>query len=164
MRRLSQWDPRWYRVTMGNSNVRLGPEGCLVTSICMISSKLYPKAKIDPNEAAKQWKFTDSSYPYGAGLLLWTESKFKGMNFVERVTSWGPQAKEHVRELLEEDGYGVCIEVQTRKGGRHWVACVGPSIWGWATNDPWTGKRLYKTVGVGTPYKRILGYCVFRKK
>jgi hypothetical protein len=122
----------------------------------MIFSKFHPwNDLLDPGEMSQKWKFNNN-------LLDWS-TDFWGMEFVERVWSYNPEQDEEIKKLCKSPLYGVALQVQTRNGGVHWVACSGKSVLGWATNDPWTGRRLWKTVGFGAPYVRVLGWVKFSK-
>lgn len=157
MRRIKQRDPRWTSVTIGDSHSTVGAQGCLICSLCMLFSDFHPyNDLLDPGRMAKAWKFNNN-------LLDWS-TDFWGMEYVERVWSYHPDQDKEIKKLCNSPLYGVALQVQTRTGGVHWVACENRSILGWATNDPWTGRRLWKTVGFGAPYIRILGWCKFRKK
>lgn len=156
MRRLSQRDKRWGNVQIGTSHSLVKNQGCLIVSLCMLYSKFHPFNNIlAPDLMGKKWKFSGN-------LLDWS-TKFEGMEFVERVWTYMPEHAKEIKKYSDSDDYGVAMQVQTRGGGVHWVAVENKSILGWATNDPWTGRRLWKTVGFGAPYIRVLGWTKMRK-
>ena len=157
MRRLSQRDPRWSEVMIGSSRSTLGLYGCLITALCMIYSKFHPFGpKINPDAAAKDWS-------YSVDLVDW-RTNYVGMSFVERVHTYVPTRDDaQIKKYCQSEDYGVVLQVQTGSG-LHWVAAVGKSTLGWATNDPWNGRRLWKTVGFGASYKRVLGWAVMKKE
>lgn len=71
---MSQSDPRWADVQIGNSQARLGDFGCLVTCIAMLSD--YFDCYQAPDDIASHagW-FTDE------GKLIWINSEFPNFSF-----------------------------------------------------------------------------------
>ena len=172
MIRISQRDPLWRNVQIGDSPVVLGTDGCLLTAISMIRSKFYPyhlyrKPYVRPDEFAKLDVFNEDGEIIWAKIAPVLKESF-GMEFVVREYDYFPSVDDNkLKAYCNNPDYGVCIEVLTKTGKRHWLALVGRSyrnLWlGWASNDPWDGRRLWKTVGFGGVYVRIRGYAVFRK-
>lgn len=152
----SQNDPRWERELIGKSKLTVGSHGCLITCIAMACGKT-------PLEVLNTLEFTHD------GLVLWSENEKNfeklGLEFIARYDTF---STEKVKEYCESATCIPIIQVQTKSGGVHWVLPISRSLtWrglGWATNDPWTGRREWKTVGLGAPYKRELGWVLLKRK
>jgi hypothetical protein len=143
----------------------------------MIWSKFYPRGKFYPDEASKLWKFVRIDRDPQPRYLSWTGTNFDGMEFMWRNWDFIPNQliKDPRREdtfirqihLLKEccssEDYGVVFKVVTKSGGEHWLAGVGKSVLGWATNDPWDGRRLWKSAGYLATYPRIVGWALMKK-
>jgi hypothetical protein len=172
MIRISQRDPRWRDVQIGNSPVVVGSDGCLLTAIAMVRSKMYPyhryhKPYVRPDEFARLDIFNADGEIIWAKIAPILKQSF-GMEYLERDYSYFPSYDDkRLKAYCDNPDYGVCVEVLTKAGKRHWLALQGRSFWrmklGWATNDPWDGRRLWKTVGWKATYVRIRGFVVFRK-
>lgn len=160
--RYSQNDIRWNRKRIGTTTLTIGGHGCLITCIAMACGKT-------PTEVEKELVFTTKDHPLGGGLILWEENQNKeyfkklGLEFVERYQTF---SEEKVQDYCEQSNMIPIIQVQTKNGGVHWVLPIGKALtWrgkGWATNDPWSGKREWKTVGFGAPYVRTLGWVLLQ--
>jgi len=167
MIRISQRDERWGDVTIGMTNVKMKTDGCLITSIAMLRTKFFRADKfpyIRPDEFAKGLTFNMNAE------LIWSKSDFEkyGMEFVWRQYNYFPSIHDaDLKAYCENPDYGVLVQVLTYKGKKHWITLVGRSaknLWlGWATNDSWDAKRLWKTVGWKGRYVRITGFVVLKK-
>lgn len=172
MKLFSQRSIRRRSKILPNSTMTIGEKGCLVCTLAMGDSKFDPRlgkySTVD--EILEGGTFTNKDYEYGPGLWVWGRFEFKNMEFKGRHMSWTSADREMVQLLSGDPDWFVALEVQTKATGeRHWVACVGPSNTTWAgfglaSNDPWFGRRLWKTTGMFTPYRRVLGYALFKKK
>jgi len=168
MLRLCQQSGLWGDVSIGESNVTLKTDGCLLTAIAMIRSDFYPyhiykQPYLRPDELARLPIFNNDGEIIWALLKPILKSDF-GVEFMRREYDYFPSIdNKRLKAYCDNPEYGVCIEVRTWNRTRHWLALENSSIFGWATNDPWNGERLWRTVGWRAPYERITGYAVFRK-
>lgn len=163
--RLSQGDYRWSRKNIGESNLTIGGYGCLITCIAMASGKT-------PLEVEDVLHFTDNDYTYGGGLMMWDDHNKKelhkmGLEYVGRYRGWGKEDERKMKELCQAEDFIPILEVLTKSGYRHWVLPIGRALtWrglGWGVNDPWNGKREWKTVGFGAPYVKETGWLLFKR-
>ena len=162
MQRYSQQDPAWGDCRIGSSRSRLKDVGCLITALCMVHSKFYPKNPITPDTAAKTWNFVGIPGDKTMKYLDWANTDFYGMEFIHRSWDYIPERdNKQLKNWMKSKEYGVVFQVLTRGGGQHWVAGVGKSIFGWAANDPWDGKRLWS---LPKPYPRITGWALLKRK
>jgi len=93
---------------IGKSKVLLSRYGCLICSICSLSSRFW-KHSIIPQEATKTWSFTSQ------GLLEWG-SDFDGMKFENRIHR--PPTNEELRYWCRTKDRGMVLELNN---GSHWV-------------------------------------------
>ena len=166
MLRLRQGDTRWSKIRIGKSGTTLAQSGCLLTSLCILYSKFYRANYIMPDMLARGLAFTSS------GDLIWKATdqhgiqllKQYGMEFIKREYNYFPNRDNPVIKFYSNSpDYAVALEVRTRNGRRHWLACAGKSVLGFACIDPFTSKFEWKTVGVGAPYSYVTGYAIMKK-
>jgi len=151
----------------------------------MVLSKLYPERGFacfyTPEEAARDWQYVALGNDPDPRYLDYIKSKegFKkaGMEFVWRNTSYFPDKaikdpvtgeyimeKEVLKKYMNAKNFGICFRVKTKTGGQNWLAGKGGGLFGQPVcNDPWSGKILYKPVGVLSPYLSIDGWLLIRK-
>lgn len=177
MVRTSQRDKRWSDIKIGHSKSTLGTNGCLITSLCMIHSKFFPKGYTTPDEAAKQWKFVSVQGDSDPKYLDWKNTKFDRMEFVWRNWGYSPDSlmsdpitktsdieMNIIKRLLNSDDYGVVFQVLTKNNTQHWLAGWKWGMFGQPVcYDPWNGHILYKPTGFLSPYKAITGWAVMKK-
>ena len=156
--RWSQNDPRWSRIKLGDSGLTIGGHGCLLVCLAMAVS-------ITPDKLVKMLEFTKD------GLILWNDKNKKvlsklGIDYIGRYRSFDLDDMMKVNEALKKEQVPI-LEVRTRRQGNHWVLPIGRALtWrglGWASNDPWNGRREWKTVGIGAPYINELGWLLFER-
>lgn len=157
---LSQRDPRWGKVKMGNSQVDIAHYGCLITCIAM-ASDFFGKP-ITPDEIAK-----NTNWFTGNGSFVWINSSFPNMSFRWREGSEFLGSKKQVldmnliksylasgKNLPYDNNRVVILQVANES---HWVLGL------WEVNgdilaiDPWTGK----TCEVLKEYGNITGAALF---
>ena len=157
--RWNQRDKRWGRIRLGMSPFFIGGHGCLLTCIAMATG-------ITPDVLVTKLEFTPD------GLILWNENNKKalrelGLEFIGRYRNWTTKSAEDLQYYCRTEDYVPIMEVHTRYSGNHWVLPIGRAWtyrgYGWASNDPWTGEREWKTVGMFAPYKKELGWLLFKR-
>ena len=156
MVRFNQRNPKWYNVTIGNTDIPLGKMGCTICSVCAVHSDFYPKDYITPPEAAKEWYFIDSGKL--AASIHWAKTDFTGMNFEWRQRGYKKEKDyQKVAAHANNPYLGVIIQVDNV----HWVAVKKAILGEFIIMDPWYGH--YKWLRT-SPYKEITGYALFTKK
>jgi len=105
---LSQSDPRWANIRIGQSYAKIKDFGCTITSLCMALNKLrgFPAS---PADAARYWKFNDK------GEIIWDKTMFDGMTFMETGFVFDFKA---IANAANAEHLAVVMAVNNRK---HWV-------------------------------------------
>ena len=124
---LSQRDPAWANVKLGDSPFTVGRYGCLEVSLCMFSR--YCGFPIYPDVVAKHTESFNAN-----GMYLWNypfpfvlEKEIKGRNDAEIMRS----LKDPVR--------GVVLQVDN---GSHFVLALSKNWFGsYMVADPWVGDK-----------------------
>jgi len=119
---LSQKDPRWRNVKVGNTPYTVGQIGCTITSMAMFSAK-------DPAWLARNLEFNQN------GAILWESVKKTGdLNWVWRQYA---SPKNRVLEGLQ-NGEAVIVEIGAGNsyGGKHWLAIKSADDTGLNVIDP----------------------------
>ena len=175
MLRLKQNDPRWGNLKIGKSKYTIGTNGCLITSVCMLWSKFHYTGDdyLTPAEAVKEWEFTAVEGDPDPRYLVWKSINYSGMKFIWRELGWNPEKLitdpvtgekdltfNIVKKYMKHPDYGIALKVINSKGEQHWLAGVGKSVFNWAANDPWNGKRLW---AAPYPYTRLDGFALISK-
>lgn len=156
MRILSQNDPQWSRLKLGNSPLTVGRFGCTTTCISMLSD--YFKCYRTPADIASArnpyLKYTDVNHPQGPGLIIWESFKLPPMLFGKRLRELN---HAEIQISLKDPKKAVILEVEHR----HWVVAVGkvPFTNVYRIFDPWDGKKKFST-----SYKSITGSAHFYVK
>lgn len=171
--RLSQNDPRWKKVLIGQSQSAIGKSGCAITAACMIESKFDPKDYTRPDTAALTWVFVKVQGDDDPRYLNWVRTHFKHMRFVWRQNGYEPDQKiidpvtkkkdtqfNILKKYMLHRDYGITLQVSNNGGGQHWLAGVGRAVKGWWANDPWNGLILQEAP---IPYARITGWAMFAR-
>jgi hypothetical protein len=138
-------------------------------------SELFPREwgnkSWTPGDLARFLVYTPDTHRLGGGLIIWGENRKKfnqlGIEFIGRYYGDSAGDLATIKNFSKHEDHFVILEVSTKSGGRHWLHVIGPSLtWrgmGFACNDPWDGKRLWKTTGWLAPYVRIKGYAIFKR-
>lgn len=143
---LSQQDPRWSAVTLGNSRFTIGRYGCTTTCISMLSD--YFKCFEQPDAIAK----TFAKYTLD-GLIIWDSLTLSKMAFETRIKARDDQS---IMRSLKDPHKAVILNVNN---GAHWVTTLSKTLLGndyWVA-DPWLGKK----VKACATYKNIVGSAHF---
>ncbi len=182
MLRLSQRDKKWAKDKIGKSKSTIGGNGCLITSLCMLISKFYPergfKHYYTPAEASRDWKFVKVKGDSDPKYLAWTSINNSGIEFKWRSYGYEPdrviqdpitreyaREREIMRKYINSKDYGVTIQVRTKKGGQHWLACWKWNIFNKPTcYDPWDKKVVWNPFGFLGKYSRCTGWALIRIK
>lgn len=139
---LSQQDPRWANVTLGNSRYTIGRYGCTTTCLSMLSD--YFKCYQAPDKVAKGGaKYTLDGY------IIWESLNFSSMAFEARVRS---RDDKMIQTSLNDRTRAVILNVNN---GAHWVVAVNKVLFSndyWVI-DPWSGNK----VKACKTYKNIVG-------
>lgn len=145
---LSQRDPRWSDVKLGQSSLTVGRYGCTTTCISMLSD--YFKCLAFPDAIAK----VPTNYTKD-GLILWNKLVFKKMRFKWRYYE---QNDAIIKECLKDPNRAIILQVNN---GLHWVLAVSKNLFGkdYTVLDPWTGKKC----DVLKTYHNITGMAVFER-
>lgn len=177
MLNLSQNDPRWKDKKMNKSKYTIGSNGCTCTALCDLWSKFYYRPKqreyLRPDEIVHEIDLVPITGDSDPRYIAWASIKNIGMKFIWR--QWGYKANNDMRDpvtneyitqeecmkkYMKHKDYGVLIRVKTSSGGQHWLAGVSKSIFGFSSNNPWNGVRLWRTP---KPYPEIDGFCIVQK-
>ena len=177
MQRFCQNNPKWKNLKLGNSTTSVGNAGCLLCSLLSVESKFHPYQHDTVEKAVKDWVFVKCGDDPEPHYIDWTHTKFKNMEFVWRQYAYLPNmiindpltnTADTQENILKKysmfPDLGAVIQVMTKKGGVHWLALVGKSIWNWAAIDPWDGKMLWSSVGLLGKYPKLLGFALLKKK
>lgn len=149
MKILSQRDPKWAFVNIGDSKLTVGGFGCLISVLSMFSS-WYGKF-LDPAFLAKHLKFTSS------GLLLWQSITASELPF-RFVYRYYTKNDVKIKEILASKNGACALQVNN---GKHWVALIGYSlIYGYKIADPYFGDIIY----LNKRYPNITGYAEVTRK
>jgi hypothetical protein len=137
MKSISQKDPRWKNIPLGNSTLTIGTDGCLITSLASIAD-LNP---ILVNEALK------TAGAFDGALVVWDKigSAIPGIRLIKR--NWTKGILPTGICLLEVDWDG-----SPTTDGRHWVVQTGDGY----IMDPWTG-----TLESPNKYPLVTGWATF---
>ena|SRR3990167_3463488 len=160
-RYLSQFDPTWAAVRIGEAFFTLGQKGCTTTALCesLGDFDIY----INPDELAKfSHLYTRQGYVYGPGLIIWKEvEKWLRSKFPKReisLTRYYGRLDGAIRQHLVP-GSSVLLEVANKS---HWVKADRKMVFrdDYNCRDPWGGKGC---AAIGD-YKNITGYAILKIK
>lgn len=150
---LSQRDPRWANIRLGNSYLTLGSDGCLATDFAMVIG-------VNPDEfnarlkavggftgANIYWQMIDDAYPNCE--YVWAYDCY-----------YIPAPLNEIDKLLQR---GISVMVHTLKNGyQHWVLIVGKNGDDYIINDPWDGVRCSFRERYGDPARWIYRIRAYR--
>jgi len=153
----------------------------LICTLIMLISKFYPERGFEhyysPLEANRDWKFVRIAGDPDPKYLAWKSINKSGVKFIWRNYGYQPDrlildpvTKKKdlefniLRKYVNSKKYGVAIQVLTRKGKQHWLACWKWNIFGKPTcYDPWNGRILWRPFGYLASYPRCTGYAIIKK-
>lgn len=145
MIKLSQYDKRWAKATLGSTTLTIARWGCTLTCVSMLSD-WYSKFKgrfFRPDELAKKLQFTPE------GLLIWGS--------IPKVLPFGLEKRsykvnhEEIRASLK--GFYTSVILNVHNGG-HWVLAVKALPFNaYLCVDPLGGKfKIFKSGIVGSAH------------
>ena len=138
---LSQLDSRWADTYIGNTPYKIGPWGCLISSLCS-HMKWYCDPK-DPNWAAKNWKYTSN------GSLYWNSITSSDCE-IDFVWRYYRRDDNKVRSILSSEFNAAVVEVWLGSI-KHWCAVVNYSpTKGFKIFDPYFDDYVYLNERYGT--------------
>lgn len=148
---LSQRDPRWGKVTIGQSGLELEDFGCTLTSLSMHSG-WYGKLRY-PDWLAKNAKFTKD------GKILWQSLNDIDLPFKFVWRFYGANDAK-LREILFSKNDAAIVEVNLGKG-KHWLSLIGyDDNLGFRCADPYYGDTCY----IASRYKKYTGFTQITRK
>ena len=127
---LSQKDPRWIAICLGNTNLPIGKIGCTITDLSMLSD-YFGQFKM-PKELAQQLKFTSE------GLVIWS-SLPEVLNFRLEKRLFALNNFE-IDNSLKALNRAVILNIAH---GTHWVTALRKSYISrsYVCLDPLTGQK-----------------------
>lgn len=145
MKILSQRDPKWSNVKLGDSIATIGRYGCTTTDISM-SLDFFDMYRT-PAELARTLDYTKE------GLILWDSLRKVGLSLVKRGYT---RNSDDISRAIKDPKTVCILQVQ----GNHWVLATGMRIFGgYNITDPW-----YGDISTTGRYKeQITGFAVIRK-
>lgn len=147
MKYLSQRDPQWCNVKIGQSNSILGKVGCTTTCLSMLSD--YFGCYKSPAEIAH------NVANYVGDLVNWKALNFECM---QGQRLYG-RSDVTIQNAINDPNKAIMLNVNS---GAHWVAALRKTLFGnsYIVADPWTGKEC----DVIKTYHDIVGGAVFNRK
>jgi len=159
MEYLSQRDPRWANVTIGETTTTLGRMGCTITCLSMLTD--YFGCKLSPAQIAQnannfsndsvQWinlDFPTFSFRWREGHYFSDADNIIDIEVIKAYLATGNDSEQR-------NNRAVLLEVANRS---HWVVGLYYSYGDIIAIDPWTGK----TVRVLETYGNITGAALFQ--
>ena len=129
---LSQRDPKWANVKLGNSNVTIGQDGCLITSLCMLSQ--YYGVPITPDVVARHTESFNAN-----GEYLWN---YPFPFTLEKSIGGKIQPTRNDAEIMKSlkgPRRGVVLQVDN---GEHFMLALSKPLFGsYTCADPWFGDK-----------------------
>lgn len=153
---LSQRDPAWGNLNLGQSNLKMKDYGCVTT--CLSSLSAWYGDYINPGKLVAKLKYTM------IGLLYWKSGDdVLPFKFVYRYyNSYCSNIKVRdakLKEILFSKDNSCMLQVNNYK---HWVLLVGYSrFYGFKVFDPYYKDIIYLTKRYGSG---IQGFAEFTKK
>jgi ABC-type bacteriocin/lantibiotic exporter with double-glycine peptidase domain len=146
---LSQQDPAWGNLELGNSGLKMKNFGCVTTCLSAVSS--WYGSYINPGKLVAKLKYTDT------GLLYWKSvNGVLPFNFVYRYYR---QDDVKIKSILMSENNCCLLQISNYK---HWVLLVGYSkIYGYKILDPYYGDVIYMTKRYP---KAIQGFTEFTRR
>lgn len=157
MIQLSQYDPRWAKVTLGKTYCTLAKYGCTTTGLSVISD--YFGNFITPAVLAKELFYIEKDpKPENIGKIIWSSvPKVTNFRLVERQYKPNFESLNDILRYPNPD-WAVLLEVEN---GAHWVVATKkfPFMNEYFIIDPLGGKKRTTFV-----YKNITGAAIFTRK
>ena len=149
MKLLSQRDPSWSSVKLGQSQLTLGRWGCTTTSMSMLTD--YFGGYVDPPTLAHNVH----NYTLD-GLVNWKALSFPTMRFEKR--EYG-ENMVGIQNAIRDPRKAVILQVNQ---GAHWVVAIRKALIGSdiLIADPWDGTKCWAK----KRYHDISGAAYFSRK
>lgn len=149
MKHLSQYDPAWGAVKLGQSTLTMAKFGCTTTCMSMLTD--YFEGYVSPPEIAH-----NAANYTPDGLVVWEKLKFPTMKFDSRERKLD---KAKVALYLKDPNKAVILNVNN---GAHWVVGLKKTLFGdsYVVLDPWGGVK----VDANKKYRNVVGAAYFSKK
>ena len=145
MKILSQRDPKWSNVRLGDSIATIGRYGCTTTDISMALD--FFGMYRTPAELARTLDYTKE------GLILWDSLLKVGLRLVKRADG---RNDSDIRAALKDPKTVCLLQVQ----GNHWVLATSVRwLGGYGIADPWYGD----IATTGRYKEQITGFAILRK-
>jgi GH25 family lysozyme M1 (1,4-beta-N-acetylmuramidase) len=141
---LSQRNPEWFDIKIGDTNENLGGKGCLITCISMITD--YVGKYLNPGELAQTLDFTPEV------LLLWNSLPKGGLDFVYRFKN---RDDLKIKKAFKDPDQFVVLQVNNN----HWVWLIGVKG-GYKVADPYYGDIIF----LSKRKYRITGFAILEKQ
>ena len=151
---LWQKDPRWRNVKLGNSDLTLGSDGCLVTCFAMVIGVL-------PDEFNARMKAVGG---FTGAKIYWrqVEVAYHDVEYVKAIDCYYTPAPLNEIDALLDQRIPVMVHV-TRNGYQHWVLIIGKNADDYIINDPIDGLRTSFRDRYKDPARWILRIRAYRR-
>jgi len=151
---LSQKDPRWKDIKLGNSNLTIGSDGCLDTCFAMAFG-------VTPDEFNARMKAVGG---FTGARIYWQMVKkaYPDSEYLKYIECYNVPAPLNEIDALLAQGVPVMVHV-TRNGYQHWILIIGKSGGDYIANDPIDGKRISFRERYGDPARWIFRIRAYRK-
>jgi len=155
---LSQVDPRWKDIRLGNSAATIGSDGCLMTGVTMFAR--YLGVDTDP---AKMNAWLTANGGYYDKLFVWKsiEKLLPGLTFTAKYT--GSNLDKIDESLSRKMPCLVHVDYNpaTSLVEQHWVLIIGKSGASYIINDPRDGSRVRFEDVYGDPATNIYNVATY---
>ena len=151
---LWQKDPRWKDIKLGNSNLTIGSDGCLVTCFAMVLG-------VTPAEFNARMKAVGG---FTGARVYWQMVKkaYPDSEYLKYIECYNVPAPLNEIDALLEQRVPVMVHVR-RNGYQHWILIVGKSGDDYIANDPIDGKRISFRERYGDPARWIFRIAAYRR-
>ena len=156
---LSQKDPRWKDIKLGNSNLTIGSDGCLDTCFAMAFG-------VRPDEFNARMKEVGG---FTGARIYWQMVKkaYPDSEYLKYIECWYIPAPLNEIDALLARGVPVMVQVdynpKTTYIDQHWVLIIGKNGNDYIANDPIDGKRVSFRERYGDPTRWIFRIAAYRR-
>ena len=156
---LCQKDPRWKDIKLGNSNLTIGSDGCLVTCFAMVLG-------VTPAEFNARMKAVGG---FTGARIYWQMVKkaYPNSEYLKYLECYYTPAPLHEIDALLEQGVAIMAHVdynpKTTFIDQHWVLIIGKNGNDYIINDPIDGKRIGFRERYGDPTRWIFRIAAYRR-
>ena len=139
---ISQRDPRWNLENLVNENTTIGTYGCVVTTIAMITSKVYNRY-ITPVETNTKIKDVNGFTGVNKNLVIWKklEEAFPKLKLKHSANYTSIAAPINIINTALEANNHILVRVDynllTTVVNAHWVLIVDKDGDDYIIHDPW---------------------------